>query len=1082
MSKHFICIFLLLFAAAVARCGTSILQCNPDGSIQIGGLSISVLSKEDSGRLQTSGKETIFNDSGFTTDGNTRRFHSEFRTSLGNFQLQETLREEKLNHWTFSVKLSSPTPIRVNELSLLLTLPGNHFGGGKIQFDGREMTLPAQFSERLVLNAPQFKTLAFRDGENIISLSGSGNLIMQDERCDGWDAFTMRSYFDHFTGMVKEAEIRLNISIRKINSCTLDMKKTCNMGFADETAGDGKGGWTDQGADNDFRVFPTGRQIFNGIPYEVIDPAGNDGKSCLVLSANSSMSSFPARAVIPGQNAQGRFLYLLHAAAYIGGDKKVGDVRVVYQDGTTTDFAVVNGKHVADWWGGSAISAGELVWKGLNANSAIGIYAAPFPLEAKPIERIELTTDTEAVWMIAGATVSDNVQDKADRTPLYIVESDQWKPIDYPRDVEKKSVLDFSQLNLQDAPAGKYGFVTSDQEGHFVFEKRPDIPVRFYGTNLCYMGNFHDKETAEKLADRIAANGYNAIRFHHYDIMFDNAAGPSTVLKPEMLDKLDYLFYCMKQRGIYVMIDLYCTRNLSDGELPGFEDRRFKPYNGTDMGSIKALLLFTDAGFENFKTFARNLLTHVNPYTGLMWKDDPALSHISLINEDAVFEVANYDREVRSLLEKEFNAAHGNLSGEERTRAFNRFLIETYNRNYRRMARFLKEELGVRAMLTDQNHWQSIHQAPMNAKYDFVDKHMYWAHPRFSGKSFSFDPASSIPQMGGLALNSNSAARVFGLPYAASEMNFCFPNSHRAEGGALVGAYASLQDWGAIWQFCFLANDRAVSYDHEADLLETASDPIMFLSEKLAVLFFLRGDVSRSELKLPIYVPTDYNSVHTLYPPEYMKAGTFARIGAQVGSAEGAVADATNFSASDFRRKLNQSPLKGKGIFAPERNYARSTTGELEIDGKAGILKVSTPRSEAMVVPAGKSAASGVLNVADSTTFAVFGAAALDENKLAESKRILFLHITNVLNNRMKFTDRSMAQVEELGSMPHLAAAGSGKVTLTLAAGATPRVYAVDLAGRRMREVPSEYSGNQLRFSADVLAGKQPCFVYEIVR
>ena len=336
--------------------------------------------------------------------------------------------------------------------------------------------------------------------------------------------------------------------------------------------------------------------------------------------------------------------------------------------------------------------------------------------------------------------------------------------------------------------------------------------------------------------------------------------------------------------------------------------------------------------------------------------------------------------------------------------------------------------------------------------------------------------------MGDLALNSNSAARVFGLPYAASEMNFCFPNSHRAEGGALIGAYASLQDWGAIWQFCFLANDRAVSSDHETDLFETASDPIMFLSEKLAVLFFLRGDVSRSELKLPIYVPTDYNSVHTLYPPEYMKAGTFARIGAQVGSAEGAVADAANFSASDFRRKLNQSPLKGKGIFAPERNYARSTTGELEIDGEAGILKVSTPRSEAMVVPAGKSAAAGVLNVADSTAFAVFGAAALDEKKLAESKRILFLHITNVLNNRMKFTDRSMAQVEELGSMPHLAAAGSGKVTLTLAAGATPRVYAVDLAGRRMREVPSEYSGNQLRFSADVLAGKQPCFVYEIVR
>ena len=1079
--KHFLYFLLMLGSGFAVWSADSAPVCNPDGTVGLGSIRIQVMSLEDSGRLQTPGPETLRNATGFTPPGKARRFESDFNTSSGVFRLTETLEEQKEGNYLLTAKLTAPAPVRVNELSLLLTLPGGKFAGSKARFDGHEITLPERFGKRHILSAKTFRTLELHGGEHTVSVASDSDLIFQDERCDGWDVFTIRTRFRPFSGMVKTAEIKLRIAVEAKHTLQLDLAAACNMGFADEIAGDGKGGWTDQGAGNDLRVFPTGRQVFNGIPFEVIDPARNGGKSCIVLSGNRSMS-FPVRAEISGNGGTGRFLNLLHAAAYTAGDRAVGTVRVHYRDGQSAAFPVVTGRHLADWWGGSRISAGELVWSGLNASSLVGMYAASFPLSPKPVGRIEFETDSGAVWMLAAATLSDDPVSRVDRAPLYIVESENWKPVDYPRDVEKGSVLDFSTLGLQDAPAGKYGFVTSDREGRFVFRQRPDRPVRFYGPNLCYMGNFHDKATAEKLADRIAANGYNAVRFHHYDIMFDNAAGPSTVLKPEMLDQLEYLFYCLKQRGIYIMIDLYCTRNLSAGELPGFGERRFKPYDGKDMGSIKALLLFTDAGFENFKEFSRNLLTHVNPYTGIAWKDDPALAHISLINEDAVFEVVNYDGQVRELLTKEFDAKYPGLSGERRSRAFNRFLIGTYNRNYRRMAKFLKEELGIRTMLTDQNHWQSVHQAPMNARYDFVDKHMYWAHPRFSGKLFSQEPFSYISQMGGLALNSNSASRVFGLPFAASEMNHCFPNAHRFEGGALAGAYAALQDWGAIYQFCYLANDRAVTQDHETDLFEMATDPVMFLSEKLAVLFFLRGDVSRSELALPIHVPEEYAAVHDLYPADYMKAGTVARIGAQVGSRDGAAADVTNFSAAAFRRKLNSSPLRGKGIFAPERNYARSTTGELEIDGAAGVFKVATPRSEALILPAGKSAAGRLLAVENRQSFAGFAAAALDKRNLADSGRILVLHVTNVLNSRMKFSDQSMAQVEELGVMPHLAATGTGIITLRLAPGPVPQVFAVDLGGRRMRQVPAEYVDGALRFKAEVSAGPQPCFVYEIIR
>ena len=87
------------------------------------------------------------------------------------------------------------------------------------------------------------------------------------------------------------------------------------MGFADDTAGDGKGGWTDQGGSNDLRVFPVGRRLYNDVIFDVIDPKTNNGKSCLVLSSNPAMK-FKSSAVVP-LTTSGKYLTLLHAAAFV---------------------------------------------------------------------------------------------------------------------------------------------------------------------------------------------------------------------------------------------------------------------------------------------------------------------------------------------------------------------------------------------------------------------------------------------------------------------------------------------------------------------------------------------------------------------------------------------------------------------------------------------------------------------------------------------------------------------------------------------------------------------------------------------
>lgn len=176
------------------------------------------------------------------------------------------------------------------------------------------------------------------------------------------------------------------------------------------------------------------------------------------------------------------------------------------------------------------------------------------------------------------------------------------------------SILDFS--GMLDAPAGKYGWITTDEAGHFTAEKAAGKRFRFYGPNLCFSALCLDKPTAEKLADELARLGYTSVRFHHYDdALSDRKGGDSTELLPEKLDRLDYLFYCMKERGIYITLDLYCSRRFRDGELPEAPVR--------DGYAMKQLLPVYAPARENWKKFVRNLLTHRNPYTGLTWGGDP---------------------------------------------------------------------------------------------------------------------------------------------------------------------------------------------------------------------------------------------------------------------------------------------------------------------------------------------------------------------------------------------------------------------------------------------------------------------------
>ncbi|MBF0647367.1 hypothetical protein IR083_00850 [Dysgonomonas sp. GY75] len=156
----------------------------------------------------------------------------------------------------------------------------------------------------------------------------------------------------------------------------------------------------------------------------------------------------------------------------------------------------------------------------------------------------------------------------------------------------------------------------------------------FYGTNYtlpfahAYRA-IHETGTNHKLAiDRdtyhFARLGLNAYRIHIWDVEISDGQG--NLLSNEHLDLLDYLVARLKERGIYILMTAmtnfgngYPEKNSDTG---GFSYR----YNKCDVHSDPQAIAAQER-------YLAQLVNHVNPYTGLRYKNDPGIAGFEVNNE-----------------------------------------------------------------------------------------------------------------------------------------------------------------------------------------------------------------------------------------------------------------------------------------------------------------------------------------------------------------------------------------------------------------------------------------------------------------
>lgn len=257
-----------------------------------------------------------------------------------------------------------------------------------------------------------------------------------------------------------------------------------------------------------------------------------------------------------------------------------------------------------------------------------GGSSTPVPVSSTPV------ATSSASSVVSSSSSSASLLSSSSNSSAISVTANQNVGFVLPFDDKAAGITQVGAL-LNHTPAGRFGALKVDANGHFALGAERE---RFLGVNITAGSTMPSHANAEKVAQRLAKFGVNLVRFHHMDNHFgansiiNYAAGTSRTLDAVNLEKLDYFMNQLKLNGIYVDINLINSREFSPADgLP----------NELSQLSWKQshVLGFVSENFRNLeKEYARNLLTHKNPYTNLTYAEDPAVAFVEINNENGFFQ------------------------------------------------------------------------------------------------------------------------------------------------------------------------------------------------------------------------------------------------------------------------------------------------------------------------------------------------------------------------------------------------------------------------------------------------------------
>jgi hypothetical protein len=440
----------------------------------------------------------------------------------------------------------------------------------------------------------------------------------------------------------------------------------------------------------------------------------------------------------------------------------------------------------------------------------------------------------------------------------------------------------------------------------------------------------------------------NIVRFHQLEAewsspnIFQFAKGElltdSVTFDPESMDRLDYLVYCLKKEGIYICMDFNCYHRFRSGD--GIEQAMQIGEGG------KPILFFNEKFIQTQRTYQKNFLEHVNPYTGLAYKDEPAIAVAQLISEGSLFntieatKVEPYNTELFGLY-RDFCAKKGievkfeDWDFANRTPLLREFIIEMEMKCFREEAAYLRS-IGAKFPING-NNWPIDKATPyINAMtVDFTDNHFYHCDWRYGVDQRKFRNMSMMCAPDTIAMNLAGMA-VEGKPLYISEWDAPWPNVYRADAALFLAAIGAFQNWTgfSIHTYRYGTNeDPAVTgkigrsivlgRSYYRGVFDTYNDPAKYGLFYHAALITRRGDVKPAEKT--VYHNVD---IQQLYDPAFKITDPVAAV-----------------EQHGLRFRYNG---KTEGEFAEPKGEVLSDTKELYRNWEKGYGWIDTPMTKAV--------------------------------------------------------------------------------------------------------------------------------------
>jgi hypothetical protein len=192
------------------------------------------------------------------------------------------------------------------------------------------------------------------------------------------------------------------------------------------------------------------------------------------------------------------------------------------------------------------------------------------------------------------------------------------------------SIIDMS--HLIEKPAGKHGFLKR-QGKDFAFED--GTAIKFWGVDA---GMTETAESQQRQARFYAKHGINMVRQHPVQsVLGVLKSGPrSRYFDSAKLDRWDRWFSILKENGIYMTWSLFYPHVITPDD--GYPTDLYNELPDKGAGKSTSGVVNISKELQNAEwQWERMLLEHVNPYTGLAYKDDPALVIVEVHNEDCIF-------------------------------------------------------------------------------------------------------------------------------------------------------------------------------------------------------------------------------------------------------------------------------------------------------------------------------------------------------------------------------------------------------------------------------------------------------------